>query len=82
MVTRKDPGGGKKPPRKPVTSVNKPKAKITKSRGSNTPKQIGDQNLRETASGLRDSMKSKNSGYYPTKGSLVQPSRRKGGKGK
>jgi hypothetical protein len=26
MATRKDPGGGKKPPRKPVTSVNKPKA--------------------------------------------------------
>jgi hypothetical protein len=47
MATRKDPGGGKKPPRKPVTSVAKPKAKVTKSRGSKTAKQVGDMNQLE-----------------------------------
>jgi hypothetical protein len=52
------------------------------SRGSNTPTQIGDQNLREAASGMRDSMKNKKVGYFATKGGLVQESRRKGGSGK
>lgn len=47
MATRKDPGGGKKPPRKPVSSVAKPKAKVTKSRGSNTATQVGNDNQRE-----------------------------------
>jgi len=32
MVTRKDPGGGKKPPSKPVASVKKPVAKKTVAR--------------------------------------------------
>ena len=52
------------------------------SRGSNTPKQIGDQNLREAASGVRDSMKNEKVGYFATKGGLVDKSRRKGGSGK
>ena len=53
MATRKDPGGGKKPPRKPVTSVAKPKAKVTVSRGSKTAKQMGDMNQRELYNAYR-----------------------------
>jgi hypothetical protein len=34
-------------------TVSKPKPKVTKSRGSNTPKQIGDQNQREGYNSVR-----------------------------
>ena len=49
--------GGKKPVAKKAV-----KAKVTKSRGSNTAKQVGDQNQREAYNLIRDTPASKNKG--------------------
>jgi hypothetical protein len=70
-----------KPVKPKVMAKPKPKTAITKSRGSNTAKQVGDQNLRETTNAMRDSMKNKKVGSFPMKGGKIQ-NFRAGGKGK
>lgn len=47
------PGAKAKPRPKVGPAASKPKVKVTKSRGSNTAKQIGDQNQREWYNGKR-----------------------------
>ena len=52
------------------------------SRGSNTPTQVGDQNLREIYNLRRDDLKNKKVGSFPMKGNTGIDDLTAGGKGK